>query len=223
MTADSRRQTIGILTAALVLAAGAATLALSSETTRLVEALALEEGLSVADVGAGDGEWAESLARVVGPTGHVYATEIDEDDVEQIADRVGQAGLGNVTTILGTENDARLPAGCCEVILLRMVYHHFTDPAPMRASLRRALRPGARIAVIDLEPREDWRDLSGVPDRGGHGIRQDDLVEEMTSDGFEVVERHDGWNGNGNRYCVVFRLADGPAVSEADGLQEEER
>jgi hypothetical protein len=82
----------------------------------------------------------------------------------------------------------------------------------MRASLRRALRPGARLAVIDLRPRPSWRDLPGVPDRGGHGIRTEDLVREMTSDGFEVVARYDDWAGNGDRYCVVFRRADGPGA-----------
>jgi ubiquinone/menaquinone biosynthesis C-methylase UbiE len=205
VTTQSRDRRVTALVAVLLLVSGGTAFTLSSETTRLVEALALEEGMHVADVGAGDGEWAERLAGAVGTSGHVYATEIDEDDVEEIADRAAGAGLDNVTALLGTDTDAQLPAGCCEAILLRMVYHHFTDPAPMRASLRRALRPGARIAVIDLEPRGDWRDLPGVPDRGGHGIRQEDLVAEMTSDGFEVVERHDDWNGNGNRYCVIFR------------------
>ncbi len=202
-----------MLAAAALLVTGGVALTLSSETTRLVEALAIEEGMRVADVGAGDGEWAERLAREVGSAGHVYATEIDEDDVEDIGDRLSRAGLENVTTILGTATDTRLPTGCCEAILLRMVYHHFTDPAPMRASLRRALRPGARLAVIDLEPRGDWYDLPGVPDRGGHGIRQEELEAEMTSDGFEVVARYDDWNGNGNRYCVVFRRAGDPETT----------
>jgi hypothetical protein len=58
-------------------------------------------------------------------------------------------------------------------------------------------------------------ELPGVPDRGGHGISAEDLVEEMTSDGFEVVERYDDWNGNDNRYCVVFRRADEPGATGA--------
>jgi ubiquinone/menaquinone biosynthesis C-methylase UbiE len=161
--------------------------------------------MRIADVGAGDGDWTVRLAEEVGPAGHVWATEIDADDLEKIEGRASRAGLDNVTVILGTETDTGLSDGCCEAILLRMVYHHFTQPAPMRASLRRALRPGARLAVIDLRPRGDWGGVDGVPDRGGHGIREEELVEEMTSDGFEVVARYDDWNGSGNRYCVVFR------------------
>ena len=63
--------------------------------------------------------------------------------------------------------------------------------------------------VVDLKPHSGWRELPGVPDRGGHGIRLEELVEEMTSDGFEVVARHDDWSGSGDRYCVVFCRTDG--------------
>jgi hypothetical protein len=76
--------------------------------------------------------------------------------------------------------------------------------------------------VIDLRPRQGWGELPGVPDRGGHGILEEDLVREMTSDGFEVVTRYDEWAGNSNRYCVVFRRAEG-AGTPAPGRRLEER
>ena len=177
----------------------------SPETDGLVEALALREGMTIADVGAGDGEWTERLARRVGPTGHVFATEVDEAEIGKIEERVGEAGLENVTTVLGSAVDTGLPEGCCEAVLLRMVYHHFTQPAEMRASLRRALRSGARLVVIDTEPQTGWSEVAGVPDRGGHGIRQVDLEGEMVADGFAVVARYEAWDGRGDRYCVVFR------------------
>lgn len=220
MTARSLVSWVGALLVVFRLATGGFVLAFSSETAAVADALALRVGMQVADVGAGDGDWAERLAEKVGPAGHVYATEIDAEHVEDIASRAERDGLENVTAVLGTATATGLVDGCCDAILLRMVYHHFTDPAPMRASLRRALRPGGRLAVIDLRP-QDWGDLPRVPNRGGHGIREEDLVAEMTSDGFEIVARHEEWVGDPYRYCVVFRLADGPAVSEADGLQEE--
>jgi ubiquinone/menaquinone biosynthesis C-methylase UbiE len=195
------------LALAWVLVGAACTTAHASETGRIVEALALREGMRVADVGAGDGEWTERLAEEVGESGHVFATEVDEDDLEKVERRTSD--LDNVTTVLGTSRDTGLPEGCCEAILLRLVYHHFTEPLPMRASLWRALRPQARLVVIDTLPQVSWPRLDGVPDRGGHGILEEDLVREMTSDGFEVVARHEQWNGNSDRFCVVFRRADG--------------
>jgi SAM-dependent methyltransferase len=179
----------------------------ASEEESLFAALGLKPGLRVADVGAGDGEWAERLARHVGDTGHVFATEVDSKELEKIRKRFKEAGLANVTAVLGTQDETGLPAACCDAVLLRMVYHHFTEPARMRASLRDALRPDAALVIVDTKPQMNWRRLEGAPDRGGHGIREDELVREMTGDGFEVVARHPGWNGDADRYCVVFRRA----------------
>jgi ubiquinone/menaquinone biosynthesis C-methylase UbiE len=191
----------------LALAGAGDARALGSESDRLFAALGLKPGLRVADVGAGDGEWAERLAREVGEKGHVFATEVDRSEIEKIKKRMRDAGLGNVTAVLGTQEDTGLSGACCDAVLLRMVYHHFADPARMRASLRAALRPDAALVVVDTEPQENWRKLEGVPERGGHGIREEDLVREMTEDGFEVVARHPDWNGDDDRYCVVFRRA----------------
>jgi tRNA A58 N-methylase Trm61 len=199
---------VALLAVALVVAIGPAAQALESEAERIIAALRLRPGLRVADVGAGNGEWAERIGHEVGETGHVYATEVDRDHLQQVETRLKEAGLKNVTTILGTQQDTGLPPECCDAILLRMVYHHFTDPTRMRASLRSALRRGASLVVIDTEPQEKWRRLEGVPDRGGHGIKEEDLVREMTRDGFEVVERHDDWAGDGDRYCIVFRRSE---------------
>ena len=192
---------------ALLLACTACTAARAPivEADHIAEVLALQPGMWVADVGAGKGEWTEDLAYRVGEAGHVYSTEVDEDDVEEIREIVTSAGLTNVTALLGEADDSGLPDNCCDAILLRLVYHHFTDPPEMRRSLYRALRPGGLIAVIEIEPQSQWPQLSDVPDRGGHGIPAEDLVDEMTSDGFEVIERHEPWEGQSDRYCVVFR------------------
>ncbi len=180
----------------------------SDEAARIAEEMELRRGMRVADVGAGDGEWAVELAERVGETGHVYATEVDEDDLEDLRELVEEAGLENVTSILGDDLDTGLSAGCCDAILLRLVYHHFTDPEPMRESLRRALRPGGVLVVIDITPQKHWRELPGVEDRGGHGIEPGELVSDMTTDGFELVARYDDWgydDDEDDHYCVVFR------------------
>jgi tRNA A58 N-methylase Trm61 len=208
LDSPGRRPAVALVVLGLLVpAALVVPLALASETEGLFSALELKPGLRAADVGAGDGEWTEWLARKVGETGHVFATEVDASEIEKIQKRIREAGLANVTTILGTQVDTGLPDACCDAILLRMVYHHFTEPARMRASLRAALRPGSLLVVVDTEPQESWRRLEGVPERGGHGIREEDLVREMTGDGFEVVARHPDWNGDDDRYCVVFRRA----------------
>jgi len=204
-----RGVTVGrfVLLSGLLLAAAAPGIA--SEAEDLARALGLQAGMTVADVGAGDGEWTEPLARRVGPAGRVFATEVDDDEIAKIEGRVRRSGLANVEVVRGSQEDTGLPAGCCDAVLLRMVYHHFTKPADMRQSLRRALRPGGRLVVVDTEPRKSWRRLAGVPERGGHGISASDLTAEMARDGFVVLERHEDWNGEDELYCVVFGRGEG--------------
>ena len=167
----------------------------AAELDRIASALGVQAGMRVADVGAGDGEWTEDLARLVGKQGCVYATEIDEKDVQELRQRMERAGLANVRTLVGNTGDAGLPEACCEAILLRMVYHHFTDPPGMRASLRRAPPPPGLIAVIEIEPPASWERPEGVPERGGPGIPIEDLIAERTGDGFGIVACPDGWGG----------------------------
>lgn len=189
--------------------------AAAAELDRLVRVLSLEPGETVADVGAGDGDWSVRLARVVGREGRVLATEVEQDLVDEIEARAERKDAPNVAALLGDQQDTGLPADCCDAVLLRMVYHHFLDPAAMRASIRRAMRPGARIAVIETEPQKAWEDVDGELDRGGHGIPEEHLLEAMTSDGFELVERIDPWKGpHGDPYCLVFRL---PAAADLPG------
>ncbi len=195
--------------ALILIAACATNHAWASEAEQIAAALGLEAGMRVADVGAGDGEWSVELATRVGETGHVYATEVDEDNLEEIRERMERAGLGNVTSVLGDQHDIGLPADCCDAILLRLVYHHFTDPSPMRADLRRSLRPGGLIAVIDILPQSSWRELPDVPDRGGHGIGPDELLADMIGDGFEVEARYDDWGDEEDHFCIVFRRTAG--------------
>lgn len=203
------RRSLAPLLVTLSLIGCASSGAHADEADRIARALALEPGMTVGDVGAGEGEWAEALARVVGASGHVYATEVDEDLVDEIRETLEATGLDNGTAVLGNQRSTGLEADCCDAILMRMVYHHFEDPEPMRAEILQALRPGARLAIIDIRPQRHWRELDGVPDRGGHGIEPNDLIDEMSRAGFELVERIEDWNSDEDRYCVVFRRASG--------------
>jgi len=187
----------------------------ADEAERISDVLALAPGMTVADVGAGDGDWALALAEAVGADGHVIATEVDE----HLVDNLQTLGLDNfrhnITAVLGNDQETGLDPGCCDAILLRMVYHHFTEPEAMRTSLLSALRPGGRLAVIDIVPQTSWRELEGVPDRGGHGIPLAGLVGEMVGAGFEVEATYPDWRtGDEDRYCVVFTAPAGDSASD---------
>ena len=95
------------------------------------------------------------------------------------------------------------PPDCCDAIFLRRVYHHITQPEAFDKNLLRSLKSGARLAIIDFAPDNSLPPVEGVPaNRGGHGIPQKIMVEELTAAGFRVDKTIDHWSGND--YCVIF-------------------
>ncbi len=102
------------------------------EMPRLRQVLALKPGVSVADVGAGKGEVTVALAAEVGPSGHVFSTDIDTQALEQIRALVAAAALQNVTVVQAYARDTGLPTNCCDAVVLRRVYHHLSDPGRTR-------------------------------------------------------------------------------------------
>ena len=178
------------------------------ETARIAEVLGLEEGMTVADVGAGDGRYSVFLAETVGDSGKVYATEIEQSKVDGI--RAALAGRDNATVLLGRENATGLPAQCCDRILLRRVYHHFHHPRPMLGSLYESLKPGGMIAIIDFLPRHDLSNPDGTPGDHEHGTTVAGLIDQVTAQGFELVRQVDDWpsrvvDGRKTDYAVLFR------------------
>jgi ubiquinone/menaquinone biosynthesis C-methylase UbiE len=178
-----------------------------SEIQRLARAMNWKAGQAIADVGAGEGEIGFAAAAAVGETGKVYLTELDKDKLAVLQKETSRRKLKNVVVLASAERETKLPDNCCDGIVLRRVYHHFTAPEEMDASLLRSLRPGGLLAVIDFAPRKSLTEsdpVKGVPsNRGGHGIPKKILVEELTAAGFKLDKSFEDWPDDG--YCVLFR------------------
>ena len=176
-----------------------------SEIQRLGKVMNWKTGQVIADVGAGEGEIGFAAATAVGESGKVYLTELDQDKVAAL--RKAATGKKNVEILAAAEKETKLPDSCCDAIVLRRVYHHFTAPKEMDWSLMRSLRSGGLLAVIDFAPRKSLTEsdpVKGVPsNRGGHGIPKKILVEELTAAGFKLDKSFDDWPEDG--YCVLFR------------------
>jgi cyclopropane fatty-acyl-phospholipid synthase-like methyltransferase len=150
------------------------------EVPRLVELLELKPGMAVADVGAGFGAWTMRLARELGPAGRVYATDVGAAQIAALRDVTQRERLNNVTVIEGAVSSTNLPALCCDAILIRDAYHHFTEPEALIKSLAASLKPGGRLAVIDFPPRPNTEVPAGVPaNRGGHGVPPEVVQREV--------------------------------------------
>lgn len=173
------------------------------EITRLAELMQWRAGTVVADVGAGDGTYSFEAAEEVGPSGRVYATEVDRGKLKNLREEVAKRKLYNTIIVEGAADDTNLPSSCCDAIFLRHVYHHLTQPQGFDGNLVRSLKPGAYLAIIDFPPSPNSEPVDGVPkNRGGHGIPETVMVDELTSTGLQVEKIIDDWSKHD--YCVIF-------------------
>jgi ubiquinone/menaquinone biosynthesis C-methylase UbiE len=178
----------------------------ADEVERLVSWLEVKPGTRVADLGAGDGTFTVALARLVGSSGHVYATELDKERLAEIRQAAAEAALSNVTVIEGAVARTNLPEACCDVLFSRVVYHHLTEPAAINTDIFRALRPGGRLLIIDFEPGGimNWIGRPETADRhGGHGTPKETVVKEVSAAGFQLMRGPESWRGR--TYAALFR------------------
>jgi predicted methyltransferase len=115
----------------------------------VVRLLQPSPGMVVADVGAGTGYFESRLSRAVGPGGQVWAVEIDPSLVEQMRSRFAREGLSNVEARLAQPDDPGLPEQSVDRILLVDTWHHVRNRGPLAEKLRRALKPGGRLLLVD--------------------------------------------------------------------------
>jgi ubiquinone/menaquinone biosynthesis C-methylase UbiE len=167
---------------------------------KIVAACGAKPGMVVADVGAGTGLFTRLLAKAVGPDGQVYAVDIAPKFLEHVQKTSREAGLRNVTPVLCNPDAVDLPANSVDLVFVCDTYHHFEFPQRTLASVRRALRPGGRLVVVDFVrvpgTSSDWV--------LGHVRAGQDVVEkEVAAAGFEKAdEAKDLLKEN---YLVVFR------------------
>ena len=118
---------------------------------KAVSSLAIADGSTVADLGAGGGWFTTRLARRVGPNGLVYAEDIQTQMLEATGRRVAREGLRNVTTVLGTPSDPRLPDGKLDAVLIVDAYHEMEEPISLLRNVRETLKPSGRVGIIDYK------------------------------------------------------------------------
>jgi len=151
----------------------------------IVDAVAAKPGQAVADVGAGTGLFTRLFASRVGPQGRVYAVDIARAFVDGNLARARAAHLNNVLGVVSTQTDTRLEESSVDIAFICDAYHHFEDPKAMLASIRRALRPGGTLVVVDFEripgTSPDWI-LKHV--RAG----KEDFRREIEASGFRFAE-----------------------------------
>jgi len=181
--------------AALVILAGCTTLKKCAyegfgrdgwqQPEKVVQSLAIKPGDRIADLGSGGGYFTFRLSRAVGPTGKVYAVDVDKDMLEDLAERAKKDGYGNIEKILAKYDDPSLPESGVDLIFTSNVYHHIEARAKYFAEAAKYLRPGGRVAVVDFDGRH-WS-ATFV----GHTTPVELIKKEMDEAGYRLEREFD--------------------------------
>lgn len=149
--------------------------------SKALAALELKPGMVVADIGAGSGYYTSRMAKLVGPTGKVFATDIQPGMIELLNRRVQAEGLANVTTILGAMDDPKLTPASIDLAIMVDVYHELQDPQVFLQKLRPAFKPGGRFVLLEYR-KEDPR----VPIQPAHKMSVAEVKMELEAEGFAL-------------------------------------
>src|SRR5882724_3821319 len=166
------------------------------QPNRIMDILAIKEGSSVADVGAGSGWFTVRAARRVGNGGIVYAVDINRSYLDYIENRSKRESLANVRVILGKEDDPLLLAKSVDAVLLLKTYHEVGQPIRLLKRVREAMRAGALLGIIDRNGKGD-----------DHGLDKEVVIKEAARAGFALVNQYDFVKPDDLDYFLVFRAS----------------
>ena len=152
--------------------------------------MGVRPGAVVADIGAGDGFFTSRLARAVGPTGRVFAVEIDDAAIDRLRKRLREDGIQNVTIVKGAVDDPKLPDTTLEAALIVNAYHEMEQHQPVLAALRRALKPDGRLVIVEpVTPSRRGRPRAD--EVRNHEIDPEYVLQDARVAGFAVVALKD--------------------------------
>jgi SAM-dependent methyltransferase len=163
----------------------------AGESRQLVRLFGIKPGMTVADIGAGSGYYVVRLAPIVGANGRIVAQDIVPEYLQGLRKRVRDLGLRNVTVSLGEPHDPRLPAGSLDAAILVHMYHEIAQPYGLLYNLAPALKPGARVGIID-----------SFGPTAEHGTPPNLLRCELAAVGYREIAFHPLTGGNA--YLAIF-------------------
>ena len=149
--------------------------------------LGVKTGMTVCDMGCGNGFYAVQIAKMVGPHGKVLGVDIQPEMLELLKKRAAEHDVTNVIPVLGTLADPKLPEGKIDLMLCVDVYHEFSHPVHMLAAMRKALSPKGLVALVEFRG-EDPK----VPIKPEHKMTKEQIMNEWGKNGFKLSKEFEG-------------------------------
>ena len=148
--------------------------------------LGIKPGMTICDMGCGNGFHTLKMAKMTGPEGTVMAVDVQPEMLKLLRDRTEKEGMENITPILGSFHNPRLPPNSIDLILLVDVYHEFSHPVTMLKAMRKSLRPEGVIVLVEFRA-EDPK----VPIKPLHKMSKEQILKELPANGFKLVKDYD--------------------------------
>jgi ubiquinone/menaquinone biosynthesis C-methylase UbiE len=152
----------------------------------LLDALKIQPGHTVCDMGCGNGFYALRIAPLVGERGKVIAVDIQREMLEMLKEQALAMRVTNIETVLGTVIDPKLPVESIDLMLMVDVYHEFSHPEHMLAAIRKSLKPTGRVALVEFRAEDP-----NVPIKPLHKMSKAQIMKEFPPNGFRLVEEFD--------------------------------
>lgn len=174
--------------------------------TLMREKLELQPGMMVCDLGCGNGYHTFPMAQSVAPAGKVYGVEIQEPYLKMLEETAQKKAITNFVPVLGAVHNPNLPENTFDLMLLVDVYHEFSHPEEMLAAMKKALKPGGVIVLVEYRAEDDT-----VPIKPEHKMTKVQILKEMTGNGYKLVKEFDGlpW-----QHMMWFGKAENPENSD---------
>jgi len=167
--------------------------------SRALAIMQVKPGSTVADIGAGSGYFTSRLSRLVGPTGRVYANDIQRGMLDLLRQRVARERLPNVTLVHGEPADPKLPPASIDLALMVDVYHELSDPQTMLANLRKALKPDGRLVLVEYKGEDP-----AIPILPLHKMTVAQAKMELEAEGYKLATVNSDLP---RQHVLIFTLA----------------
>jgi len=182
-------------------------------TLEMRENLGVKPGMTVCDLGCGNGYHTLPIAKLAGPEGIVYGTDIQPEMIVLLLERAKKAGIENIKTIIGELHDAKLPKATFDLVLMVDVYHEFSHPEQMLAGIRASLKPEGAVVLVEFRAED-----STVPIKPEHKMSRDQVMKELTANGFRFQREYKElpW-----QHMMFFQRDDAPTTKAPEPVEAE--
>jgi arsenite methyltransferase len=153
---------------------------------QVIGAIAIRPGMVIADIGSGGGYYSIRFSEIAGDKGRVYAVDTNKGHLDFISSAASQKGIKNITAILSDGRDIEIPDNSLDFVFMRNVTHHIHERTGYFRRLKRYLKPGSRIAVIDYKEERKRKKL--FRRLSSHYVSRDTLVQELAGAGYRIEE-----------------------------------